>query len=150
VDFIQPSRLGCEYIDDEGQKQTPVVLHRAVTGTTERFLGVLIEQYAGAFPFWLAPQQIALIPIAERHLEYAQDVAAQLNEAGFRATVDGRNEKMNKRIRENEMQKVPIMLILGDKDIENSTVSVRKRTEGDLGAMSLEDAIALFKTLRDA
>ncbi len=150
VDFIQPSRLGCEYIDEEGHKQTPVVLHRAVTGTTERFLGVLIEQYAGAFPFWLAPQQIALIPIADRHAEKAQEIVAQLKAAGFRAEVDARNEKMGKRIRENEMQKVPIMLILGDKDIENGTVSVRKRGEGDLGAKTLEEAIAYFQQLHDA
>ena len=150
VDFIQPSRLGCEYIDEEGHRQTPVVLHRAVTGTTERFLGVLIEQYAGAFPFWLAPQQIALIPIADRHAEKAQEIAAQLKAAGFRAEVDARNEKMGKRIRENELQKVPIMLILGDKDIENGTVSVRKRGEGDLGAKTLEEALAYFQQLRDA
>ncbi len=150
VDFIQPSRLGCEYIDEEGHRQTPVVLHRAVTGTTERFLGVLIEQYAGAFPFWLAPQQIALIPIADRHAEKAQEIAAQLKAAGFRAEVDARNEKMGKRIRENELQKVPIMLILGDKDIENGTVSVRKRGEGDLGAKTLEEALAYFQQLKNA
>ncbi|HLK60270.1 MAG TPA: threonine--tRNA ligase [Chthonomonadaceae bacterium] len=148
VDFIQPARLGCEYVDEHGERQTPVVLHRAVTGTTERFMGLLIEQYAGAFPFWLAPQQIALIPIADRHNPYAEEVCAKLREAGFRAEVDDRNEKMGKRIRENEMQKVPIMLILGDKDIENNTVSIRKRGEGDLGAKSLEEALALFDEMR--
>ena len=120
------------------------MLHRAVTGTTERFLGVLIEQYAGAFPFWLAPEQIAIIPIAERHYAYANEVAEQIKAAGFRVKMDDRNEKMGKRIRESEMQKIPVMLILGDKDIENQTVSVRRRTEGDLGAMSLEAALALF------
>ncbi len=126
------------------------MLHRAVTGTTERFLGVLIEQYAGAFPFWLAPEQIVLIPIAERHYAYANEVGEQLKAAGFRVKMDDRNEKMGKRIRESEMQKIPVMLILGDKDIENSTVSVRRRTEGDLGAMSLEAALALFAQYRDA
>src|ERR1051326_8956780 len=93
VDFIQPARLGCKYIDEEGKEQTPVVLHRAVTGTTERFMGLLIEQYAGAFPFWLAPQQIALIPISERHNAYAEGICDQLKAAGFRAVVDDRNEK---------------------------------------------------------
>ncbi len=150
VDFIQPARLGCKYMDEESKERTPVVLHRAVTGTTERFLGVLIEQYAGAFPFWLAPQQIALIPITDKHYEYANAVCVKLNAAGFRAEVDARNEKMGRRIREAEMQKIPVMLILGDKDIESETVSVRRRTEGDLGAMSLEDAIALFTKWRDA
>jgi threonyl-tRNA synthetase len=147
VDFIQPSRLGCKYIDDEGKEQTPVVLHRAVTGTTERFLGVLIEQYAGAFPFWLAPQQVALIPIAERHNAYANDMAARLKEAGFRAEVDSRNEKLGKRIRENEMQKVPVMLVMGDKDIEAGTMSVRRRGEGDLGAKSLPEIIEYLREL---
>ena len=150
VDFIQPARLGCKYIDAESNERTPVVLHRAVTGTTERFLGVLIEQYAGAFPFWLAPEQIAIIPIAERHYAYANEVSDRLKAAGFRVKMDDRNEKMGKRIRESEMQKIPVMLILGDKDIENQTVSVRRRTEGDLGAMSLEAALALFAQYRDA
>jgi threonyl-tRNA synthetase len=150
VDFIQPARLGCEYIDETGQKKTPVVLHRAVTGSTERFLGLLIEQYAGAFPFWLAPQQIMLIPIAERHNDHARQVAGQLQAAGFRAEVDARNEKMGKRIRENEMQKIPVMLIIGDKDIENGTVSIRRRGEGDLGAKTLDEAIAYFHQLQDA
>ncbi len=150
VDFIQPSRLGCKYIDEEGKERTPVVLHRAVTGSTERFMGLLIEQYAGAFPFWLAPQQIALIPIADRHYAYAAEVSKALQAAGYRAVVDDRNEKMGKRIREAELQKVPVMLILGDKDIENNTVSVRRRGEGELGAMSLEQALAYFQELHDA
>lgn len=150
VDFIQPARLGCEYIDEEGKARTPVVLHRAVTGTTERFMGLLIEQYAGAFPFWLAPEQIAIIPIADRHHAYAEEVKAALREAGFRAEVDARNEKMGKRIREAEVQKVPVMLVAGDRDVENRTVSVRKRGEGDLGAMSIEEAIALFKTMLES
>ena len=118
------------------------------TGSTERFLGLLIEQYAGAFPFWLAPQQIAIIPIADRHHDYANQVKSRLSEEGFRAEVDGRNEKMGKRIREAEVQKVPVMLVVGDRDVENGTVSVRKHGEGDLGAMSLDDAIALFKKMR--
>jgi threonyl-tRNA synthetase len=150
VDFIQPSRLGCKYVDDEGKERTPVVLHRAVTGTTERFLGVLIEQYAGAFPFWLAPEQVAIIPIADRHHAYAEEVAGKLKEAGYRVEVDSRNEKMGKRIREAELRKTPFMLILGDRDVENGTVGARKRGEGDLGAMSIDQVVALFKSLPDA
>lgn len=147
VDFIQPSRLGCTYIDAEGKERTPVVLHRAVTGTTERFLGVLIEQYAGAFPFWLAPVQVALVPIADRHAEYAHQVAEKLKSEGFRVEVDARNEKMNRRIRDNEVQKVPIILVMGDRDVENGTVSIRKRSEGDLGAKSLDETIAYLHEL---
>ena len=150
VDFIQPARLGCHYIDEHGQEQTPVVLHRAVTGSTERFMGLLIEQYAGAFPFWLAPVQCVLIPIADRHVPYASEVAGRLQTAGFRVEVDGRNEKMGKRIREAEVQKTPVMLVMGDKDIEGGTVSVRKRGEGDLGAKSVDEVIALFREMRDA
>jgi threonyl-tRNA synthetase len=145
VDFIQPARLGCKYIDEEGKERTPVVLHRAVTGTTERFLGVLIEHYGGDFPFWLAPVQVALIPIADRHNAYAAEVARKIRAAGIRAHVDSRNEKMGKRIRENELQKVPVQLILGDRDVENGTVSIRRRGAGDLGAKTLEEAIAYFK-----
>lgn len=150
VDFIQPARLGCKYIDEHGQEQTPVVLHRAVTGTTERFLGVLIEQYAGAFPFWLAPVQCVLIPIADRHVPYANEVAAKLQAAGYRVEVDGRNEKMNKRIRENEMQKVPVLLVMGDRDVEAQTVSLRRRGEGDLGAKSHDEVLAYFAELLNA
>jgi len=150
VDFIQPARLGCFYIDDEGNKKTPVVLHRAVTGSTERFMGLLIEQYAGAFPFWLAPQQVAIIPITEKHNAYGQEVCAQLQAAGFRAAVDSRNEKMGKRIRESEMQKIPVMLVMGDKDIAAGTVSVRRRGEGDLGAKSLPETLAYLSELSKA
>ncbi|MBC7527047.1 MAG: threonine--tRNA ligase [Chthonomonadaceae bacterium] len=147
VDFIQPSRLGCTYIDEEGKERTPVVLHRAVTGTTERFLGVLIEQYAGAFPFWLAPVQIVLVPIADRHAEYANEICERLKAAGFRAEVDARNEKMNKRIRENELQKIPVILVMGDRDVEAGTASVRRRSEGDLGAKTIEEVLDYCREL---
>jgi threonyl-tRNA synthetase len=126
------------------------MIHRAPFGSLERMIGLLVEHYAGAFPFWLAPQQIGLVPIADRHHEYAKSVKSALQEAGFRVESDARNEKMGKRIREAEMQKVPVMLILGDRDVENGTVSVRRRGEGDLGAMSLADAIALFTEWRNA
>jgi len=138
VDFIQPARLGCRYIAADGSEQTPVVLHRAVTGSTERFMGLLIEQYAGAFPLWLAPVQVMLLPIADAQLPYARQVEDALNAAGFRTEVDARSERVGLKIREAEMQKVPYMLVMGKRDVEASTVSVRRRGEGDLGAMSLE------------
>jgi threonyl-tRNA synthetase len=142
VDFIQPARLGCTYIDEEGKERTPVVLHRAVTGTTERFMGLLIEQYGGAFPLWLAPVQALLIPISDAQHEYAQGIASQLNAAGFRTEIDLRSERVGKKIAEAEVSKVPYMLVMGKRDVEANAVSVRKRGEGDLGAMSVEDLIA--------
>jgi len=150
VDFIQPARLGCEYIDEEGKPRTPVVLHRAVTGCTERFLGLLIEQYAGAFPLWLAPVQVILLPITDSQNEYADKVACQLQMAGFRVEVDRRSERVGKKIAEAEVQKIPYMLIVGKRDVEARVVSVRKRGEGDLGAMTLEAFLNRLVEERDA
>ena len=144
VDFIQPSRLGCEYIGEDNHAHTPVVLHRAVTGSTERFLGVLIEHYAGAFPTWLAPVQAVVIPIVDRHHEYAHSVAERLKKAGFRVEVDARNESMRKKIAEAETQKVPFMLVVGDRDIAAGNVSVRRRGQVDLGALPFDDFLALI------
>lgn len=143
VDFIQPGRLGCTYIGEDGQEHTPVLLHRAVTGSTERFLGVLIEHYAGAFPAWLAPDQAVLIPIADRHFDYAKEVAAKLKEKGIRAIVDDRSERMNSKIRYAQTQKIPYMLVVGDKEMENGQVALRLRSGENPGAMSLEDFIKL-------
>jgi threonyl-tRNA synthetase len=145
VDFIQPARLGCEYIDEEGRARTPVVLHRAVTGATERFLGLLIEQYAGAFPLWLAPAQVIVLPIADAQNEYAQGVLRRLQEAGFRGEVDSRSERVGKKIAEAEVQKIPYMLVVGKRDVEAGVVSVRRRGEGDLGAMPLDALLARLK-----
>jgi threonyl-tRNA synthetase len=145
VDFIQPQRLGCEYIGEDNAPHTPVVLHRAVTGSTERFLGVLIEQYAGAFPTWLAPVQAIVLPIADRHHEYAEQVAATLKDAGFRAQVDTRNEKVGKKVAEAETQKIPYMLVVGDRDAAAGNVSVRKRGQQDLGAMPQADFLSLLR-----
>jgi threonyl-tRNA synthetase len=141
VDFIQPARLGLTYIGEDGAEHTPVVLHRAVTGSTERFLGVVIEHFAGAFPVWLAPTQVMLIPIADRHLAYAGMVAEQLRQAGLRVEVDDRGERMNAKIRDAQNQKIPYMLVIGDREVEQGTVSVRLRTEEDLGAMDLHSFI---------
>ncbi len=138
VDFIQPARLGLTYIGEDNQEHTPVVLHRAVTGTTERFLGVLIEHYAGAFPVWLSPVQAVLIPIADRHLPYCREVAGKLKAEGLRVEVDDGSERMNAKIRKAQKQKVPYMLIVGDREVENGQVAVRLRSGENLGALSLE------------
>ncbi len=150
VDYNLPERFELEYVGEDGQRHRPIMIHRAPFGSLDRMIGLLVEHYAGAFPFWLAPQQISLVPIADRHHTYAKEVQERLRVAGFRSAVDGRNEKMGKRIRDAEMQKVPVMLIMGDRDVENGTVSVRRRGEGDLGAKTLEEAIALFSEWRDA
>jgi threonyl-tRNA synthetase len=135
IDFIQPERLGCEYIGEDGQPHTPVVIHRAVTGTTERFLGILIEHFGGAFPTWLAPVQATILPIADRHIEYAREVQRRLAQLGVRVEVDDRSERLNLKIREAQLSKVPYMLVVGNKEIENDAVSVRVRGGTDLGSM---------------
>ncbi len=145
VDFIQPARLGCEYIGEDGAAHTPVVIHRAVMGATERFLGVIIEHFAGAFPVWLAPVQATIIPIADRHLPYAREVAAKLGAAGLRVEVDDSGNRMNQKIRAAQLQKVPYMLVVGDREAEAGAAAVRLRTEENLGAMPVDDFLALVK-----
>jgi threonyl-tRNA synthetase len=147
VDFIQPARLGCEYIAEDGSTRTPVLIHRAVTGSTERFLGVLIEQFAGAFPVWLAPVQAMIIPITDRHYEYAQYVAAQLREHKLRVEVDLRNDRMNAKIRDAQLQKIPYMLVVGDKEEQQQAVAVRLRSGEDLKAMPLAQFIEMAKRI---
>jgi threonyl-tRNA synthetase len=129
VDFIQPGRLDCEYTGEDGEKHTPVLLHRAVTGTTERFMAVLIEHYAGVFPLWLSPVQAVVIPVADRHLDYAREVQERLAGEGFRVEVDDSANSMQKKIRENARQKVPYLLIVGDREAESGMVNVRARGE---------------------
>jgi len=136
-DFNLPQRFALEYVSEDGSRQQPLMVHRALYGSVERFFGVLIEHYAGAFPVWLSPLQVMMIPIAERHQEYANRVAAQLKQAGVRVDVDGRNEKMNSKIREHAMQKVPFLLVVGDKEAEASRVNVRTR-----GKEKTEDMLA--------
>jgi threonyl-tRNA synthetase len=149
VDFIQPARLGCEYVAEDGSLRTPVLIHRAVTGSTERFLGVLIEQFAGAFPVWLAPVQMIVIPIADRHLEYANYVAEQLRAQNFRVEVDARAERMNAKIRDAQLQKIPYMLVVGNKEEETKAVAVRLRTGEDLKAIPLDQFSAMAKKIVD-
>ena len=139
VDFIQPERLGCQYVGEDGARHTPVMLHRAITGTTERFLAILIEHYEGNFPAWLAPLQARLIPIADRHHDYARRVAAQLTAAGLRADVDDGGERMNAKIRTGQLEKIPYLLVVGDKEVAAETVAVRRRGGGNLGPVPLTD-----------
>ena len=135
VDFHNPNRFQLEYIGEDGKAHQPVMIHRALLGSMERFFGVLIEHYAGAFPLWLAPVQVAVIPVAERHQEYALKVAEDLRAHRIRVHVDDRSEKMGYKIREAQVQKVPYMLVVGDKEVEAANVSVRHRQAGDLGTM---------------
>jgi threonyl-tRNA synthetase len=137
-DFTLPKRFALEYIGADGQAHQPVMLHRALLGSVERFMGVLIEHYAGAFPIWLAPVQVVVIPIAERHQERAREVAGRLDQVGLRVESDDRNEKMGFKIREAQTKKVPYMLVIGDKEVQSGQVSVRNRFEGDEGAQALE------------
>lgn len=142
VDYNLPERFDLEYIGEDSKPHRPIMIHRAPFGSLERMIGLLTEQYAGAFPFWLAPVQIAMLPIADRHNEKATEISVKFrDEYGFRVEVDDRRETLGKKIRENQLQKVPFMLILGDKDIENGTVGVRCREEGDLGAMTIEEFV---------
>jgi threonyl-tRNA synthetase len=141
LDFSMPDRFDLEYIGEDGKPHRPVMIHRAVLGSIERFMGILIEEYAGAFPLWLAPVQVILLPIADRHIDYAKEVAAKLAKIGLRVNVDTRNEKTGFKIREAQVQKIPYMLIIGDKEVEAGKVAVRQREAGDLGAMLIEDFI---------
>jgi threonyl-tRNA synthetase len=146
-DFTLPARFELEYVGEDGEKHQPVMVHRALFGSVERFFGVLIEHYAGAFPLWLAPVQVGLVPISERHHAYAQKVEAELKAAGLRVETDSRNEKMNGKIRDFANQKTPYILVFGDKEETASAVSVRTRAKGDQGSMPLTEFIAKAKAL---
>jgi threonyl-tRNA synthetase len=145
VDYTLPERFDLEYIGPDGQPHRPVMIHRAPFGSLERLIGILIEHYAGAFPLWLAPVQVIVLPIADRHVPYAQQIRQRLEEEGFRVEVDARNEKTGFKVREAELQKIPYMLVVGDRDMANQTVSVRKRSAGDQGAMTLDAFIARLR-----
>lgn len=146
-DFNLPARFELEYVGEDGERHQPVMVHRALFGSVERFFGVLIEHYAGAFPFWLAPVQMGLVPISERHQAYAEKVQQQLQNAGFRVELDSRNEKMNAKIRDFTLQKVPYVLVMGDKEAEANAVSVRTRGKGDQGSIPLDAFLTKAKEL---
>jgi threonyl-tRNA synthetase len=138
-DFNLPDRFELEYIGEDNKPHRPVMVHRALFGSIERFFGVLIEHYAGAFPMWLAPVQVAVLPITDRINEYAEKIGQELRAAGLRVEVNVRSDKIGAKIRDAQMQKVPFMLVLGDREVEQGKVAVRERSKGDTGAMSLEE-----------
>jgi len=142
VDFSMPGRLDAHYIAEDGSKQVPVMLHRAILGSLERFIGILIEHHAGAFPLWLAPVQAVVMDITDRQAEYVQKLEKTLQKHGLRVIADLRNEKIGFKIREHTLQKIPYMLVVGDREVENSTVAVRTRNGEDLGSMNIEDLVA--------
>jgi threonyl-tRNA synthetase len=141
-DFTLPRRFGLEYIAEDGKEHQPLMVHRALYGSVERFFGILVEHYAGAFPVWLAPVQAVVLPITDRQLDYARTLQQRLVDAGIRCTVDDRSEKVNLKIREAQLQKVPFMLVVGDREAENGTVSVRNRKHGDQGAKPVDEFLA--------
>ncbi|HJI46162.1 MAG TPA: threonine--tRNA ligase [Oscillospiraceae bacterium] len=143
LDYQLPGRFNLEYTGSDGEKHTPVMIHRVVFGSIERFIGVITEHFAGAFPIWLAPVQVKLLPIADRHHDYAFEIAKKLEAKGIRCEVDTRSEKTGYKIREAQLQKIPYMLLMGDKDIEGNCVSVRKRGEGDIGAMGVDEFVEM-------
>ena len=149
LDMQMPERFELEYVGEDGQKHRPVMIHRVVLGSIERFIGIITEHFAGAFPTWLSPVQVKLLPITDRAAEYADQVAAKLEAAGYRVETDHRNEKIGKKIRDAQLEKVPYMLVIGDKEAEAGNVSVRHRADGDLGVMSTEDFMAQLKELVD-
>ena len=141
-DFNLPERFGLTYIGEDGGQHQPYMIHRALLGSLERFMGVLIEHYGGAFPVWLAPVQAVVIPIADRHLEYAKGIEEQLGRAGVRVQTDSRAERMNAKIRDAQVQKVPYMLVVGNREIESGSAAVRLRSGEDLGAISVGEVVA--------
>lgn len=145
VDFSMPARLDATYIAEDGSKQVPVMLHRAILGSLERFIGILIEQHAGTFPLWLAPVQVVLLNIADRHAQYVQEIKQTLDAVGFRVKLDLRNEKIGFKIREHSMQRIPYLLIIGDQELEDQTIAVRTQKGDDLGSFSINEFIEKLK-----
>ncbi len=141
LDFLMPERFDLVYVGEDGERHRPVMIHRVVLGSIERFIGILIEHYAGAFPLWLAPVQVRVLTVGERHVEHASALEQKMSEAGIRVETDLRSEKVGYKIREAQVQQIPYMVVVGDKEVESGTLSIRHRRQGDLGAMSLEEFI---------
>jgi len=145
VDFNNPQRFELTYTGEDGKAHQPIIIHRALMGSIERFFGILVEHYAGAFPTWLAPVQVILLPITDKQQAYAETVASQLRTAGFRVESDLRNEKIGFKIREAEKAKIPFMLVVGDREMQSGQVAVRGRSKADLGSMPVPAVIDLLK-----
>jgi threonyl-tRNA synthetase len=149
-DFNLPKRFQMEYIGDDNKPHQPIMIHRALFGSMERFFGVLIEHYGGAFPLWLAPVQVAVLPITDRINEYAENIVRELRATGLRVESNLRSEKIGAKIRDAQLQKVPFMLVLGDREMEQNVVAVRERAKGDIGAMSLTEFKEMARRLTDS
>ncbi|MBI3255710.1 MAG: hypothetical protein HYZ63_01950 [Candidatus Andersenbacteria bacterium] len=145
LDFNQPGRFGLTYTDAEGKDITPVMIHRAISGSVERFMGILLEHYAGALPLWLSPIQVAVLPISEEQLEFAQDVVNKLIQAGIRAELDDASDSVGKKIRNAEMMKVPVMLVIGKKEVAEGAVTVRRHGSKDQTKSSVEEIVSQLK-----
>jgi len=150
VDFHLPAQFGLEYVGEDGERHQPIIVHRGVISTLERMVALLIEEYEGNFPLWLAPVQAVVIPIADRHVDYANEVATQLRSATLRVEVDARNERMNGKIRDAQLQKVPYMLVVGDREAEANAAAVRVRGGTDLGAMPVAEILGRLRGERDS
>ena len=150
LDYQLPGRFDLDYIDSNSEKQVPVMIHRVVYGSIERFIGIITEHFAGAFPTWLSPVQVKILPVTDRAMEYAESVQKSLEEQGFRVEIDRRSEKTGRKIRDAQMEKVPYMLVVGDRDVAAGTVAPRHRADGDLGTMSLDEFAALLKEVVDS
>lgn len=147
--MLMPERFDMTYIGEDGQKHRPVMVHRACFGSIERFLGIITENYAGAFPVWLAPVQIKFLPISDKHLAYCKDLAKKFKELGIRVEVDESGEKIGYKIRKAQMEKVPYMAVVGDKEMENGTLGLRDRSKGDLGAKPIDEVVAHIQKLTE-
>lgn len=145
VDFSMPGRLRAEYVADDNSRKVPVMLHRAIVGSLERFIGILVENHAGALPLWLAPLQISILNISDAQADYAQNIAQYLRKQGFRVQADLRNEKITYKIREHSVQKLPYIVVVGDKERDANTVAVRARGNVDLGVMSIDTLVEHLK-----
>jgi threonyl-tRNA synthetase len=142
VDFASPKRFELAYINESGEKVPPVMVHRAILGSYERFLALVIEHFAGAFPLWLAPVQVVVLPVSQKHAEYAQTIFKKLSASAIRSEIDAQDETLGKRIRNAQNQKIPFTLVVGDKEVTSSNVSVRSREKGDLGTMEIDEFIS--------
>ena len=145
LDFNLPHRFGLSYTGSDGKSHQPIMIHRAVLGSIERFMGILVEHFAGAFPTWLAPVQVRILTLGDTQVPYATTLLTQLRKYGFRAELDSRSEKMNLKIREAQTSKIPYMLIIGDREVEADTISIRKRKEGPIGSMTLSQFIDMLQ-----
>src|SRR5690554_4193933 len=141
LDFQMPQRFDISYVGADGENHRPIMLHRVIFGSIERFIGILIEHYAGRFPAWLSPVQVKILPITDKHIEYCLQLEKQMKEKGIRVEVDARNEKIGYKIREAQLSQVPYMLVIGDKELENNAVAVRSRKDGDIGTMPVSEFI---------